>query len=625
MKTRPYHKLQPNKSTSRPTHVIFVDTETCDTPISTTERKLDLKLGWACYIRYNQKRQIRKQEWLRFTGARAFWEFVESHIYSNIKLYIVGHNVAFDFRILGGFAHVEKNNWQPRFIWDKGKVTILTYRVNKATVQIISSTNFFGISLRKLGDLVGLPKLDVNFDATTDKELSTYCRRDVEILIKVWEIWTEFLDAHDLGAFRNTLASQAFAAYRHRFMPFEIMIHNNPTVCELERDAYKGGRSECFKVGEFPTAQYFYLDVNSMYVHQMNTKKYPTKLVGHRVKPGVALLKNKLRNYAVIARVIIDTKHPAFPVVYNKVNVYPVGIFETVLTTPELEFALKHCEVLEVKEMAWYKQDLIFRDYTDYFSHLKESYELAYNPAFRTVAKLFGNALYGKFGQRDEKLATEGKPNPNATLMGTRKAKADDRHKGGIIRHYLTKLGIFNHDIKQWTRPPGWKEPDFKRAKAEESFNSFPAIPAHVTAYARLQLWNLMCCASRENVFCCDTDSLIVNQQGYENLFPVLDDHAAGYLKVEHSAPNLTINAPKDYILGDRIRTKGIRKDAVEVSNGVFEQEQFLGTRGAKRRGEPDLVTIKKITKHLTRKIKSGTVRPDGWITPFQFPLEEVT
>lgn len=621
MHKRPFHFLKGNKGNARPQHVIFFDTETKPVKLSETEDKHILKVGWACYIRKDDVQHSYQKQWIRFTTPEHFWTFVESFMYDKTRIYLVAHNIAFDFRIVKGFEHAEKREWEQKFLYDKGTTTLLRFKTARASLELLSSTNYFAMTLKALGDMVGLPKKEIDFNTTDIDTLSDYCKRDVEIVIRAWEMWLAFIDKHDFGSFKRTLPSQAFAAYRHRFMNTPIAIHGDMEACKLERLSYKGGRTECFRVGTFEDGPYFYVDVNGMYAHQMLEQKYPFSLCG--MKQGLALrsVANKLRNFAVVARVILDTDIPAFVVKHDDRNVYPVGRFETFLTTPEIKFAMQHGFVKEVGDIAWYKQGYIFREYVDYITDLKQRYELEENGAFRGIAKLYVNALYGKFGQTAIEDKKEQKPNPNAVLVIEKRNILKELFSKSRSQHYITRHGEFNRDTGRWHRPPGWKQIETHRKTPEESYNSFPAVVAHVTAYARMYLWKLITLAGRVNTYYADTDSLIVNQAGLDNLRHLLDDHKLGYLKIEKQGETVTIHSPKDYAIGDRIRRKGIRKNALQVGKALFLQDQFLGLRGAIRRETPDLVTIKKVTKNLYREIKTGVVQDNGSILPFRFPL----
>ncbi|GAI37610.1 unnamed protein product, partial [marine sediment metagenome] len=150
-----------------------------------------------------------------------------------------------------------------------------------------------------------------------------------------------------------------------------------------------------------------------------------------------------------------------------------------------------------------------------------------------------------------------------------------------------------------------------------ECFNSFPAIAAEVSAYARMYLYKLMKQAGFENVFYCDTDSLIINEVGLCKLENQIDATNLGSLKVVSSSTNVVIRGLKDYSTATKQVIKGIRKNAVEIRDGVYEQEIWPSFKGLLRSGQTDTYTIKKTTKVLYRKYTKGHVSPDGFVSPF--------
>ncbi len=56
----------------------------------------------------------------------------------------------------------------------------------------------------------------------------------------------------------------------------KMLVHMKPEVIKLEIDSYRGGRNECFFIGE-AHGEFYKLDVNSMYPYVMATHYYPIK------------------------------------------------------------------------------------------------------------------------------------------------------------------------------------------------------------------------------------------------------------------------------------------------------------------------------------------------------------
>ena len=204
------------------------------------------------------------------------------------------------------------------------------------------------------------------------------------------------------------------------------------------------------------------------------------------------------------------------------------------------------------------------------------------------------NSLYGKFGQKAEvwKKIGECPQEPDRVELC---------FKVGLVR--VRQIRYLLGEI-------------FELEGYEESYNSFPAIPAHVSAYARLHLWSLMKQAGKGNYFYCDTDSLIINEVGLCNLKMQINSLRLGSLKVVSSTTKIVIRGLKDYSTETKQVVKGIRKNAVEVSEGIYEQEQWPSFKGLLRSGETDTYTIKTVTKVLHRKYTKGKVKSDGLIVP---------
>jgi len=61
-------------------------------------------------------------------------------------------------------------------------------------------------------------------------------------------------------------------------MKEKIYIHDQVTTSEFEREAYFGGRVECFRLGNFTDEFFYNIDVNSMFPSVMKENLYPVKL-----------------------------------------------------------------------------------------------------------------------------------------------------------------------------------------------------------------------------------------------------------------------------------------------------------------------------------------------------------
>ena len=92
-------------------------------------------------------------------------------------------------------------------------------------------------------------------------------------------------------------------------------------------------------------------------------------------------------------------------------------------------------------------------------------------------------------------------------------------------------------------------------------------------------------------------------------------------MKLEWESDDFQINGLKDYVIDGKRKVKGIRKDAIEVSPGVFRQVKFRGIMGMLRANDLDNIHISQVEKHLNRKYSKGVVQDSGKVEPLRYLL----
>jgi len=205
------------------------------------------------------------------------------------------------------------------------------------------------------------------------------------------------------------------------------------------------------------------------------------------------------------------------------------------------------------------------------------------------------NSLYGKFGQKAEVWEKIGDAPDERDR--TEQVYLPDLNRRGMIRYLLGEV---------------WQLTGY-----EECFNSFPGIAATVTGYARMYLYDLMKTAGAGNYYYCDTDSLIVNKQGFDNLKSRIDETKLGKLKLEAETKWLDIRGLKDYSIDGKTVIKGVSKKAHKIDSTHYQQQQWPSLRGILKSDNSGSYTVKQVTKTLSRKYTKGIVNPNGWTVPF--------
>ncbi len=592
------HWLRGNHKSEYPHDCVWFDTETVEQRVSPGVVRHVLDFGVAAYRRRLRGNLWSHPKWLRFTTPDEFWEWVFGLRKGKCRLTLFCHSAAFDLPVLDAFALLPAAGWKLKSAVIDSPPVILSWRREGQTLRVLDTLNFWRQKLTVIGETVGLPKLPMPARGASQSTWDTYCRRDVEIIMEACLRWFAFLQAHDLGGFAPTIASQAMRGFRHRFMSARILIDSHPEALALARAAYLGGRVECFRIGKLTGPLTLY-DINSQYPHVMSTQRYPTRLMATCRFPDLDEVADYMTRYCVVARCFITTEEPAYPVEHESKLLFPVGEFETVLTTPELAHALARGRVAKIFEVALYESAPIFWDYVHEIYSLRMEAARTGDAVLEWQCKRLLNALYGKFGQRGRVYETVTQsPDLGIGVWTEIDAETGEirnlREFGGLIQEQKTE---------------------------GESRDSHPAIAAHVTAHARMALWEWMKRAGKGHVHYVDTDSLLVDASGASRLAPHVDPIRLGKLKEEGVFATGHLYGLKDYRLGEIVRMKGVRTTARWIDTNTVEQEHWSTLVGLLRKGDLSAPIVEQRVKHLRRVYMKGQLQSDGSIQPLRLSI----
>lgn len=590
------HILKANKTVSRPHEMVFFDCETETIAETSKGKEQKLKLFTALFYRHRQSQQ--KSQIIRTHGFNDtdLALFILNRCRNNVCLYVFSANIWFDLRTSNLFKLLLDAGFGVKWYYVGNTLFLMKLTKDRQSIKFINIQNIFPIPVAKIGQLVGLPKLDVDFKRVSDKDLLTYCWRDTEIIFAAMQFWFDFIVKHDLGSFGQTLASQAFNAYRHRFMSYPIAIHNNEKAAKHERTGYFGGRTECFFMGKVKAKKVYVLDINSMYPYVMKENVFPHRLRywSDHVKPDN--LYRLLSRHCCVVTVQLDTDEPVYAKKQKSKTIFPIGRFVTVLNTGGFKYAYEHGHIVKVLKACLYEASPIFAKWVIEIYALRKTYMKQGNKVMVFMIKRLLNSLYGKFGQKCDEIVSQSEGN-----------EID----------FWTEYYI-DHDTREWYTITHFGDMiRTTKQKVKESFHSFSTISAHVTEYARLYLWRILKTAGIENVYYTDTDSLYVNATGFDNLKSFIHKTRLGALKLEHTAKYFHIYGLKDYVLDDKIVIKGIPKSAEKLSDGSYRCDMFPGMKRDLQCGMAENYMIESRIKTLKREYTKGEILPSGQIVPF--------
>jgi len=589
--------LAPNHKTIFPSDIVYFDTETHFDP-SIDDQVQPFRLGVLSRQRYRYGQRKGRPDVVGFNHPDQFFDYLESKLWEGRKIWVMAHNMDFDFGAVSGFGQLNKRGFEISFWAFAPNLFLLRAQKGKKVLMFIDSGGYLTSSIDALGERLGLAKLPMPAPGSSTTEWHTYCNRDVEILQASFEAYMQFVAENDLGRLGLTGPSQAMAAYRHRFMGEKLVLHRIPQLLKPERAMYHGGRTEAFFIGEVSRGQIHYLDVNSMYPYVMREKEYPCEFLGVELYPGRSLIEQGLRRFEVAADVTVNIPEPVIPVVTDKL-LFPVGTFRGVIAGPEFRYCYERGWCKTIHKLFIYRRGRPFADYVDYFWEKRQAFKAVGDDVHEWVCKLMLNSLYGKFGQT------------NPTYETFENAEGLD---DGI---YYT---VNSHSLKRETRLVLGNKIWIKTGEDIAKFTFYP-LAAWVTSHARLHLWDLIKQGGENNVYYCDTDSLFVSDGGYRSLHDNIDSTVLGSLHRKKVGQTLEIRGPKDYTFDGQDRIKGVPRKARQMGASTYRYWTFERVRTRLRKGTQDQVVQKSVQKTMKRKYDKGIVTDSGWVVPFQMDL----
>jgi hypothetical protein len=521
-----------------------------------------------------------------------------------VKNIVFAHNADYDFRFLNWDLILNKyditnKSMKPFFVDLREKRNCK----RKTNILILDSLNWFKASLKKLGDIFGLKKFDINFESCSMKELIEYCKRDVDILEKVVEFLDNMHKEYDIW-WTLSIAQMTYRIFRKHFLDKTLFSPNIDDIMKLERNSYKGGRVEVFDLNRFE--EIFKYDINSLYPYIMKTSKVPIKLKSYYSKKHcdklsfqqkrIILDKELKQDKLIIVEATIE-EYSDFPTISVRKEgklIFPNGRFKCYLTTNE--YLKVKDKVKDIHQFSVYHGDLLFRKFVDTFYSKRNIAKANKNKVMSYFYKILLNSLYGKFGQRRFEFK--------------RFKELDDFKEFGIIEHIDAET-FENHHVHYFLGKA------FKKEIYEDNPRAFVAIASHITANARLELYKYIQ-ENKDKIVYCDTDSVFLTEQRLENNYN--DSKTLGGMKFEGTLKNFKAYGCKDYegfVQGKLQRKlKGVPKSATLTKENQFKYSKVLKHRETIHRFKDMKMREVKMTKNLKRDYDKRIVNKDKSTKP---------
>lgn len=412
----------------------------------------------------------------------------------------------------------------------------------KNTWHFIDSYWLFRDKLSKIGESIGIKKVDEDKRRTPEETRRYYAETPLDVLIPynkvdceiLWKAVAEFeKEVVSLGGqLQQTIASTAMNLFRRSYL--KQTIHTSEVANQIALKGYFASRVEVF---ERSVDDFFIYDINSSFPYSM-TFPLPGNLIGMRT--DIPQEDDDTCLYVADATIEIpemDVPPLPFRTPDDSRVFFPTGRWRSWFTSTDIRLALREGGILhKVHECYEFEP---FYDFARYATEIYALRSASKTPFRKLLLKYLLNSLYGKAAE--SLLKQEMLINPD---------------EKDLIREKLQML-----------QPGVWlKEKEVPIA------HRHVIVSAIITALSRRHLFDYakMCLNQGKPIFYCDTDSV-----ASKAILPV-DDKKLGMLKLEKKMDWADFIAPKIYRgEGKELKNDGTWKDVSLAKAKGFSLGKF--------------------------------------------------
>jgi hypothetical protein len=512
------------------------------------------------------------------------------------------HNLGYDARISTCFTILPTLGWAlvahnvaPRGTW-------LSWRRGKASLIMVDSASVWPDTLAHVGLMFGLGKPRLPAPDASDQAWEQRCHADVTILRTAVLAYLGWIESADLGNWQVTGAGQSWAAYRHKYMHHNLLVHADFEALAAERRAMWTGRCEAYWHGSIGYQVVHEWDLHAAYARCARDLAVPVRLLG--AMPTGYDWRRGLDDprYALLAQVSVSTDTPSVPALHDGHILWPVGTFHTVLWDVEIASAIADGASVTVHKGWLYRTEPALRDWATWILDVLTAPADTYPLWMIAIVKHWSRALIGRFAMQ---YATW-EPWATAPELGTER------------RTLIDDIEASEYDIMQVGRDV-WRE-----SGTVEWSQSMPAITGYVMAACRVRLWRIIRALPEGCVLYADTDSLLCTDRWHDTVAAVAATELGEGLRLKQSWQGITILGPRQIVTGERVRMAGIPNSARRVGRAEFEGEVWESLDVALRSGRAGAVRTMPRRWHARGVDRRRKSRGVGWTAPHALNLGEV-
>jgi hypothetical protein len=508
------------------------------------------------------------------------------------------------------------------------------------SLWLCDSWSWLPLSVEAMGELLGMTKPKLPTEADSDETWLRRCRADVEItstgLLRLLAEW----DERKLGWWSitgpasgwNTLLHFPRRSNKTREAPNvthnpdpyahtgqqKTLIVPDPEARAFERQALFSGRRDLWRVGNLGLGPWAEVDLRN--AHLTICARLPLPYRRWAGFDSLPLDDWRLctTGAGLVARVIVRTRTPRYPLRHSGTVIHPVGRFQTTLAGPEILDALRRGELESIGPGFGYHLGSQHREWAEWCLAILATTDGSIEPMLQVAVKSWGRSVPGRWGMTHARPIKSGP------------SHVQDWELEPITLGDPPRRGSIFHLAGTWT----------EYVNDQEADDSFPAVLAYVQSYCRLALNAMLDALPEDCLVSCNTEGAWVHVAALDSLGHLsrgpagssrspLELEAAGLdllssrtapltVRVKQTTEHLKVLSPQHHLTDQARLYSGIPRAAVEVGKDQFEFLTWPKLRGQIERGDPRGYVREKRTVSLAGVPVSRWSFEDGYCSPVE-------
>lgn len=347
-------------------------------------------------------------------------------------------------------------------------------------------------------------------------------------LLEGWNRYIQWNRESKLGGFQYSMSTLAYAWWTRSDGALNARHPRNKETAESEKEAFYGGFCYVHGKGYYSGDRYYLLDCNGLYGQIIRDALLPYRHVTTRSVRKSTDLDNALKRGGVIVKGVFSIDKGYLPVRSIRNLDWQQKEVECWLPQPELLWVMEHGRIHKIEKIIVYDMKPLGKQIGEFALQKRFLAKEEGRKYESTLWKLFVTNFFGKLAQR----------------FGTIKCFPADPDEPDKVEQFIsaTTGKIYSVTVFCGTKIVSIDD--------GESTTYIPSISAFITSYGRRRLWELCTMAGWQNIFYNDTDSLIVNHEGYTKLKHLVSNDIPGLLSIDEQGDTLEIIGKKQYRIG---------------------------------------------------------------------------